>query len=234
MSSKSGFSDLDVAPLSWGDLFMSTLFLIVGTAGIVGIISLVSMHFAKKRREALEAFYKGRGFSFDSGPISPGVFGAAGISPFNRSGGTFRNIGKMTTGNKTLFFADYSYTTGSGKNRKRHQQTVACMLGANTLPRFTLTREDIFSKIAQAVGYGDIDLPHDPEFSKKFVLRGEKPELIRNIFDSAVVNFIKKQPGIRLECEPNGVVWVVTGQMTEDVLASFITQSQQLFSLLKI
>jgi hypothetical protein len=199
----------------------------------VGVFVFATMHFAKKRRDALEKFYRGRGFEFAPGPESPNAFGMGSLSLFDMRRGRLRNIGKSGHANKTFFIADYSYTTGSGKSRKHHNLTVACRQSQNTLPRFTLAPEDIFSKIAQAVGYDDIDLPHDPEFSKRYVLRGEKPEQVLALFNTGVVNFIKSQQQMRVECCPSGVVWSVTGNMSQEKLQTFIPEAQRFFELLE-
>ena len=50
------------------------------------------------------------------------------------------------------------------------------------VPRFALTREGLLHRVGAALGFQDIDFDEDPEFSKRFVLKGDDEHAIREIF----------------------------------------------------
>jgi len=78
----------------------------------------------------------------------------------------------------TLF--DYSFVTGNGKNKSTHHWAVAqCRDARLTAPDLQIEPETWVSRVGSLVGYQDIDIPEDPEFSKKFLVRGGAEEAIR-------------------------------------------------------
>nr|MBA3768258.1 hypothetical protein [Acidobacteriota bacterium] len=80
--------------------------------------------------------------------------------------------GTVDGGRAAVF--DYTYVTGGGKNSQRHNLTVAYFQSNNLrLPLFSLRPENVFHKMFGAFGYQDIDFANRPEFSKRYLLRGQ-------------------------------------------------------------
>jgi hypothetical protein len=91
---------------------------------------------------------------------------------------------------------DYAYTTGSGKNRQTHYQSVVYLEPGNlSLPYFSLRSENFLLKIFTAFGYQDIDFGQRPEFSRQHILRGQDEPAIRRAFNDRVLSFYENYPG---------------------------------------
>jgi len=101
-----------------------------------------------------------------------------------------KNIAYGRLDDVEVMLFDYAYTTGSGKNRSTHHQTVAFFQSdALDLPEFVARPEGLFDKIGQVFGYQDIDLPMHPEFSRRFILRGADEGRIRDAFTPEVARY---------------------------------------------
>lgn len=123
------------------------------------------------------------------------------IELFNR--GRSKRVSNVITGEvegSGVQVLDYRYTVGSGKNSSTYRQTVvAITTGGVGLPDFTLARESFFHKIGQAFGYQDIDFDRFPEFSKKFLLRGEDEAAIRTLFTRRLIEAYTGRLGCNVE-----------------------------------
>ena len=91
---------------------------------------------------------------------------------------------------------DYTYVTGSGKNRQTHFQSVVYLEPANlAIPYFSLRPEGFLHKIFTAFGYQDIDFGQRPEFSRQYILRGQDEPAIRQTFNDRLLTFYESYPG---------------------------------------
>ena len=99
---------------------------------------------------------------------------------------------------------DYVYVTGSGKNRTTHFQTVTYLEPANLrAPYFSLRPEGFFTKIMTAFGYQDIDFGQRPEFSNKYLLRGQDEMAIRQTFNDQLLSFFETYQGTSVDAGNN-------------------------------
>lgn len=95
---------------------------------------------------------------------------------------------------------DYKYTTGDGEDSKDHRQTVAVFqLAGKTLPGFLLKPENLLHKIGSVFGYKDIDFEESPEFSRRYLLRGDDEKAVRSLFKPWVLSFFEQKPGWSVE-----------------------------------
>jgi hypothetical protein len=100
--------------------------------------------------------------------------------------------GTVDGGRAAVF--DYTYVTGGGKNSQRHNLTVAYFQSNDLrLPLFSLRPENVFHKMFGAFGYQDIDFTNRPEFSRRYLLRGQDEQNIRNVFSERVLSFYETQ-----------------------------------------
>ncbi|HEX8138810.1 MAG TPA: hypothetical protein VF544_14680 [Pyrinomonadaceae bacterium] len=96
--------------------------------------------------------------------------------------------GEIDGGRAAVF--DYAYTVGHGKNRHRYYQTVVYFQSHNLgLPLFSLRPENVLHKLFGAFGYQDIDFAQRPEFSKRYLLRGQDEAGIRRLFSDRLLSF---------------------------------------------
>jgi hypothetical protein len=175
--------------MNW--LLASPVVLIVFVIGSLIVTAIVlSIRNEKKRREALGTFAASNGFTYLEKADSPADVGLAEIDLFNR--GHSKRLTNVIAGEvegSGVRVLDYRYTTGSGKNSSTSNQTVVAIeAGGAALPDFTLAREHFFHKIGQAFGYQDIDFDAFPEFSKKYLLRGEDETAIRSLFTRRLID----------------------------------------------
>jgi len=99
---------------------------------------------------------------------------------------------------------DYVYVTGSGKNRTTHFQTVTYLEPANLrAPYFSLRPEGFFTKLLTAFGYQDIDFGQRPEFSKRYLLRGQDEMAIRQAFNDQLLSFFETYQGTSVDAGSN-------------------------------
>lgn len=98
----------------------------------------------------------------------------------------------------TLF--DYQYTIGHGKSANRIYQTITRMeSGLFRLPAFVLFPENFLAKMGKMFGSADINFPDSPDFSRKYILRGEDEAAIRALFTPALRQTLAGQDRLTVE-----------------------------------
>ena len=111
-----------------------------------------------------------------------------------------KNLMEGEASNAELAIFDYQYTTGGGQNSHTYRHSVFCIWSPKLdLPQFSMRPEGIFHKIGGAFGYQDIDFDSHPEFSKKYLLRGDNETSIRQLFSKKIINKIESQQKISIE-----------------------------------
>lgn len=114
------------------------------------------------------------------------------------------NQGRLPTSGTTLIaddgetrlaVFDFSYTTGYGKHKRSHLFSIAMASSPKlALPTFRIDPQTWKSKIAELVGFSDIEIEEDPDFSKQFTVHGDDPVAIRMFLDSARRTAISQFP----------------------------------------
>lgn len=178
-------------------------FLMFGAFLALAVVgAAISVHLEAKRRAALQEVADRLGFDFSPGlPMGASLVAGGGLELFALGySPRVSNLIQGTVEGVQINLFDYRYTTGSGKNRHTHLQTVLRfeMPGA-VLPTFILRPENFFHKIGTAFGYQDIDFPTHPAFSAKYLLRGPEEPAIRQFFTPAALEFFEGQPQFCVE-----------------------------------
>ena len=100
--------------------------------------------------------------------------------------------------NLTLF--DYQYTIGHGKSSNTVYQTITRMQSdLFRLPAFLLFPETLLAKMGKMFGRADINFPDSPEFSRKYILRGDDETAIRGLFTPALRQALEGQDRLTIE-----------------------------------
>lgn len=184
-----------------GMIFVFLLFalLIIGGA----IYSFIA---ARKRREELFELAARLGLAFrpDNDPELAKRFGfldklAQGSNryAFNVLSGSYRQ-------NQVLVF-DYHYETHSSDS-KGHTQThhhyfsFFILLLPISFPELKIAREGLFSKIAQALGYDDIDF-ESAEFSRTFCVRSKDRKFAYDVCNAQMMEYLLANRDLSLEVE---------------------------------
>ena len=93
-----------------------------------------------------------------------------------------------------LVFLAATGQSGSGAITNR-QTTFVIEADELSLPTFELRPEGFLDKALES---DDIDFPHRPEFSRKFLLRGKDDRAVRQIFNDQILDLCEKCPAICL------------------------------------
>lgn len=187
---------------------MELLTAIVVVSLIIILVIGRSVRAAKKRTAALEQIARTRGYDFTSKSETDAPPSGSELMLFSAGHSrSINNILHKSSVDREEWIFDYTYTTGHGKNRSVHRQTVFMFYsGRLRLTKFVLKPEHFFHKIGQIFGYQDIDLEFFPEFSNKFLLRGKDEESIRKLFDQQVVSCFEQQKNICAEGFENTLI----------------------------
>jgi hypothetical protein len=162
-------------------------------------VALVAWRLEKQRSAALAEVALRLGLSFQRKHSAVSGEPFARLPLFQRGHSqSFRNVAH----GGDLWVFGYSYVTGSGKNRSTHMQTVAALRVAGaSLPGFELAPEGFFDRLASSLGGQDIDLDEDPEFSRRYRLRGDDEGAVRRVFGPALRQQLLLDDGGSLEGE---------------------------------
>jgi hypothetical protein len=138
-------------------------------AVVVALIYLSHLQ-SKARRREMAALASQLGWRFDpeSGGDHDGAYGH--LSVFKR--GRHRQAFNSLLGNVTIDgrihaakAGDFRFTTGSGKNRRVHRFSYVLLnVPFRSTPDLHIRRENVFDKVAGAIGFDDIDFESE-EFS---------------------------------------------------------------------
>ena len=123
------------------------------------------------------------------------------------------NVISADTGALSLTLYDYQYTTGSGKNKSTHKQTVVWVADDSlNLPEFRLAPESWMQRLGDLFSKQDIDFDDDPEFSRRFLLAGPDQASIRDFLDPRRRQALLKLQNPHLEVGGNGFLYYRPGR----------------------
>ncbi len=177
----------------------------IGLMIVVGVLGYLS---AKKRREAMMALAARLGLRFDPGkdwdPARRYGFLDKLRAGSNRY--AFNTLSGAYQGHDVALF-DYHYETHSSDS-KGHQQThhhyFSCFLMhlPASFPELVIGREGFLSKIAQAVGYDDIDF-ESHEFSRRFCVRSRDKKFAYDVCHARTMEYLLANDDLTIEIEGN-------------------------------
>jgi len=103
-----------------------------------------------------------------------------------------------------LILFDYHYQTGSGKNTHHHYFSFFILHLTVSFPELVIGPEDVFSKIAQAIGYDDIDF-ESHEFSRKFCVRSRDKKFAYDVCNARMIEYLLSNVDLSIEIEGNSL-----------------------------
>jgi hypothetical protein len=157
------------------------------------LIVLWTRQKAKQRAADLTSVALTLGFNYLGGDSSrvPQVSTAL----FHRGGSRrFRNVMDGTYAGYQASVFDYSYTVSTGKSSSTYTQTVAAFTQDHSLPLFELRPQGFLDRITDALVHRDINFESHPEFSRRFVLKGEDEASVRALFTPALLSYFEMLP----------------------------------------
>lgn len=175
---------------------MDTEWLVIGGIVVVvlAIVFAVQNVRARKRTQALVAVANDLKFEFVGNKWADAAQAQSLKTALFRKGyaRNFRNI--MTGGSADLGVRlfDYSFVSGSGRESKNIQQTVAVFVkGDLALPDFELSPSGILQKIGGALLKNDIRFEAHPQFSQRYQVRGADEAAIRALFTPPMLAYFE-------------------------------------------
>lgn len=190
----------------------------------------------KNRRESLAAIAGDLKFDFVAKPPKDAIARFENLPMFSK--GHAKKISNLMTGSARgveIAIFDYQYTTGGGQHQHTHRQTIlAACSDRLDLPGFELYPENFFHKIAQAVGFKDIDFDDRPVFSKMFVLRGKNETRIREFFNEHLFEFFESHKDVCVNTSLGRAVYCRRDKRVKpEKIEEFLREGFELYALLQ-
>lgn len=204
--------------MNGGGIFIFILF-----AALVIVASIYGAIAARKRRDALAELAARLGLRFspenDRGLAKRFEFLNKLAQGSNRY--AFNVLSGNYHGHEVLAF-DYHYethTTDSKGNRQTHHHYFSffILMLPRSFPELTLAREGVFSKIAQALGYADIDF-ESAEFSRTFCVRSKDKRFAYDVCHAQMMEYLLANRDLTLEIEDRALALAFGSRLSaEDI-----------------
>jgi len=166
-------------------------------------IAIWAVRREKKRTEALQAIAAHLGFEFSNDDDVRPDARYQHLKLFDRGRNKeINNVMTAAKGERSMSLFDYSFVTGSGKQRSTHYQSVLLLEDVNLdLPEFTLQPETMFHRLGKVFIGEDIDFDEHPQFSKKYFLKSDSEPAVRAMFAGDLARFFEANPGWTVESD---------------------------------
>ena len=146
--------------------------------------------------------------------------------------------GNFDSLNASWEIADITFNEGGAFTAETFNTTLMVLQLNKKIPIFTMEKEGVLEKIFDRVmtytGYKDIDFEMYPDFSKKFLIMGNKESEIRSFFTQEMIRFFEDHQIYHIES--NGEALFIFDKIklarTDETIA-FIDYAKELASLLK-
>jgi len=174
------------------------IFVFIAIFAIVAVLGYIS---SLKRREAMAAVATKLGLQFMPGKDRYMAKRYRFLDKLRRGSSryAFNVLSGSYQGHEVLIF-DYHYKTGSGKNTHHHYLSFFILYLPISFPELIIGPEGIFSKIAQAVGYDDIDF-ESHEFSRKFCVRSKDKKFAYDVCNARMIEYFLSNTDLSIEIE---------------------------------
>ena len=210
--------------------------IVVGVLALIGTIIVVALRAEKKRSEALQMAAERMKFTFSQKGDPDLLERLKHLHLFSQGHSKkITNVLMGKAGALDVAVFEYAYTTGGGQHSQHWRQTVILFESDGMdLPKFTLRPENIFHKIGQVFGYKDIDFDSHPEFSKRYLLKGENEEAVRATFGTQARSFYESDLKLSTEAAGPQLIHYRSGKrVSPDEISEFIKQGVRVLTLFR-
>ncbi|MCF7849001.1 MAG: DUF3137 domain-containing protein [Kiritimatiellales bacterium] len=109
----------------------------------------------------------------------------------------------------TVMVFDYHYETHSTDSKGRrqthhHHFSFFILTLPKSFPELTIGKEHFFSKIAQAIGFDDIDF-ESHEFSRKFTVRSKDKKFAYDFCNARMIEYLLANPDLGIEVDQSAL-----------------------------
>lgn len=131
---------------------------------------------------------------------------------------------------------DYHYETHStdskGNQQTHHHHFSFFILHLDkSFPELTIAKEGILSKIAQAVGYDDIDF-ESHEFSRRFVVRSKDKKFAYDFCNARMIDYLLGVQDIELEVDSSSLALAFNRRLKVEEIEPRLRQLIEIRSLM--
>lgn len=181
---------------------MEIIITLIIAAAVIGAVVVVYL-LAKRRREALAALAQRLGLAFhpDHDRELPVRLDFLDQLDRGTSRYAYNRLSGLYEGHEIMAF-DYHYKTGSGKHAQHHYLSVLTLLLPRPVPELLISPEGFLSKIAQSLGYDDIDL-ESAEFSGAFCVRSRDKKFAYDVCHPLMMEYLLAHRELALEFDGN-------------------------------
>ena len=173
----------------------------IGVVALVIIVLAVAIISGIKRRQAMRELAARLGLRFDPGKNRHLAQRYRFLNKLRRGSNRYAfNIMSGSYKGSELTVFDYHYKTGSGKNTHHHHFSFFILHLPAAFPELVIGPEGVFSKIAQAVGYDDIDF-ESHEFSSKFCVRSADKKFAYDVCHARMIEYLLANRNFSIEIE---------------------------------
>jgi len=174
---------------------------IFGFIAIFAVVAVLGYISSLKRREAMAAVAAKLGLQFmpHKDRYMPKRYRFLDKLRRGSNRYAFNVLSGSYQGYEILLF-DYHYKTGSGKNTHHYYLSFFILHLRVSFPELIIGPEGIFSKIAQAVGYDDIDF-ESHEFSRKFCVRSKDKKFAYDVCNARMIEYLLSNTDLSIEIE---------------------------------
>ncbi|MHC4462493.1 MAG: hypothetical protein ACYS6W_10970 [Planctomycetota bacterium] len=175
--------------------------IIVGFVAIMVVVVVIGYIAARKRREAMAGMAARLGLRFQPGKDRGMARQYRFLDKLRRGSNRYAfNILSGSYQEHEVVLFDYHYKTGSGKNTHHHYFSFFILHLSTSFPELVIDKEGFFSKIAQAVGYDDIDF-ESHEFSRKFCVRSRDKKFAYDVCNARMIEYLLSNSDMSIEIE---------------------------------
>jgi hypothetical protein len=182
------------------------LIIIIGFAALIVVGAIVGYIGAQKRREAMVALASRLGLRFDPGKDRDLARRYQFLDKLRQGENryAFNILSGNYKGHDVMAF-DYHYEEESSDSKGNTSTTdyyfsFFIVRLPDVFPELTIGPEGVFSKIAQALGYADIDF-ESAEFSRKFCVRSKDKKLAYDVCNAQMMEYLLANRDLTIEIE---------------------------------
>jgi hypothetical protein len=183
-------------------------------------LALWGRYLAKKRREAMTALAGQLGLEFSAEKDYSLADQYAFLNRFDQGDNRYAyNVMSGLYRDEQVQAGEYHYQTYThGKNgRQTHHHVLGFFIIALPIrfPELTIAPEGILSKIAQAIGYDDIDF-ESHEFSRQFCVRSKDRKFAYDICNARMIDYLLENTDLSIEIEQDALAMIVESALAVD------------------
>lgn len=180
--------------------------IIVGVIALIVVAAIFGHLAAKKRREAMLSLAARLGLRFDPNKNRELAKQYQFLDKLRTGENRYAfNVLSGTYESHNVMAFDYHYETHS-TDSKGHREThhfylsFFLLLMPTSFPELVVVREGFFSKVAQALGYDDIDF-ESHEFSRKFCVRSRDKKFAYDVCNARMMEYLLANDDLTIEIE---------------------------------